>query len=80
MMDVALMGNQAYAHSLVGRRLVLNPPGRLAGTIWWHVLRYSLATNCLTVRSEGGVKDYLGWKEVKAALDASLLQVVGEVT
>ena len=72
------MVTQHYAESLVGRRLLLQPPGASEGTISWMVLRYSPATNCLTVQSEGGVSDYLGWKDVREALEASLLRVVGE--
>ena len=74
------MIRQRYAESLVGRRLQLEAPGAFEGTISWMVERYSPATNCLTVRSEGGVTDYLGWKDVKEALDASLLRVVREIT
>ena len=70
---------QHYAASLVGRQLLLDVPGASAGTISWTVLRYSPATNCFYVQSEGGVSEYLGWKDVRAALDASLLRVVGEV-
>ena len=73
------MVTQFYAASLVGRRLQLETPGASAGTISWVVERYSSATNCLTVRSEGGVTEYLGWKDVKEALTASLLRVVGEL-
>ena len=72
------MIRQRYAESLVGRRLLLVTPGSSSGTVSWTVLRYSPATNCFTVRSEGGVSDYLGWKDVREALEASLLRVEGE--
>ena len=74
------MVRQRYAESLVGRQLFLEVPGASGGTISWTVLRYKPATNCLYVQSEGGVREYLGWKDVREALDASLLRVVGEVT
>ena len=72
------MVRQHYAESLVGRRLLLQPAGASEATISWTVLRYSSATNCLYVQSEGGVSEYLGWKDVREALEASLLRVVGE--
>ena len=72
------MVRQYYAESLVGRRLLLQSLGASEATISWTVLRYSPATNCLYVQSEGGVSEYLGWKDVREALEASLLRVVGE--